>query len=121
MAIPEPMLSTRAATWPAQGDWMMEPKWDGFRLLVAIGERARIRAWSRRGASLGDRLGSLLAPLAGAPRGTVFDAELVALSCREGRAVQDFAAVCRATLRGDVAAAGKLHLVAFDLLEGRRR
>ena len=117
MAIPEPMLSTRAATWPAQGDWMMEPKWDGFRLLVEIGDHARIRAWSRRGTSLGDRLGSLLAPLAEAPRGTVFDAELVALSCQDGRAVQDFAAVCRATLRGDVAAARKLHVVAFDLLE----
>jgi ATP-dependent DNA ligase len=36
MPIPEPMLSTRAATWPAQGDWSMEPKWDGFRLLVVI-------------------------------------------------------------------------------------
>jgi ATP-dependent DNA ligase len=32
MPIPEPMLSTRAAAWPSQGDWMMEPKWDGFRL-----------------------------------------------------------------------------------------
>jgi ATP-dependent DNA ligase len=111
------MLSTPAATWPAHGDWIMEPKWDGFRLLVAIGDRARIRAWSRRGTSLSDRLGSLLAPLAEAPPGTVFDAELVALSCRDGRAVQDFAAVCRATLQGDAAAAGKLHLVAFDLLE----
>jgi bifunctional non-homologous end joining protein LigD len=117
MPIREPMLSTRAATWPAHGDWMMEPKWDGFRLLVAIGDHARIRAWSRRGTSLGDRLGSLLAPLAQAPRGTVFDAELVALSSQDGRVVQDFAAVRRATLQGDVAAARKLHLVAFDLLE----
>jgi bifunctional non-homologous end joining protein LigD len=117
MAIPEPMLSTRASTWPATGDWMMEPKWDGFRLLVAIDHRGRIRAWSRRGTSLGDRLDSLLAPLAEAPRGTVFDAELVALSCQAGRAVQDFAAVCRATLQGDVAATRKLHVVAFDLLE----
>jgi ATP-dependent DNA ligase len=117
MAIPEPMLSTRAATWPAQGDWMMEPKWDGFRLLVQIDRHACIRAWSRRGTSLGDRLGSLLAPLAEAPGGTVFDAELVALSCRDGRAVQDFAAVRRATLQSDAAAARKLHLVAFDLLE----
>ncbi len=50
-------------------------------------------------------------------RGTVFDAELVALSSRDGRAVQDFAAVCRAALQADAAAAGKLHLVAFDLLE----
>jgi ATP-dependent DNA ligase len=111
------MLSTRAVTWPAQGGWIMEPKWDGFRLLVEVDQHARIRAWSRRGASLGDRLGPLLAPLAEAPRGTVFDAELVALSPRDGRAVQDFAAVRRATLQGDAAAARKLHLVAFDLLE----
>ena len=117
MAVPEPMLSTRASAWPAQGDWMMEPKWDGFRLLVAIDLHGRMRAWSRRGTSLGDRLGSLLEPLAESPRATVFDAELVALSSREGRAVQDFAAVCRATLQADAAAAGKLHLVAFDLLE----
>jgi len=101
VVIPEPMLSTRAATWPAQGDWRMEPKWDGFRLLVAIDSGGRIRAWSRRGASLGDRLGALLPPVAGAPRGSVFDGELVALSSCDGRAVQDFAAVCQAVLRGD--------------------
>src|SRR5689334_13838631 len=117
MSIPEPMLSTRAATWPVHGDWMMEPKWDGFRLLVAIDKRGRMRAWSRRGATLGDHLGSPLEPLADVPRGTVFDAELVALSSRDGRVVQDFAAVCRATLQGDASAATKLHLVAFDLLE----
>jgi ATP-dependent DNA ligase len=117
MAIPEPMLSSRATTWPANGDWIMEPKWDGFRLLVAIDRHGRTRAWSRRGASLGDRLGSLLEPLAAAARGAVFDGELVALSSRDGRAVQDFAAVCRAALQADGAAARKLHFVAFDLLE----
>ncbi|MFZ0088143.1 MAG: hypothetical protein WAL63_01460 [Solirubrobacteraceae bacterium] len=117
MAIPEPMLSTRAAAWPSQGGWMMEPKWDGFRLLVSIDDHGGMRAWSRRGTSLGGRLDSLLAPLAGSPRGTVFDAELVALSSRDGRAVQDFAAVCRATLQADTAAASKLHVVAFDLLD----
>ncbi len=111
------MLSTRAATWPAQDDWAMEPKWDGFRLLVAINQHGRVRAWSRRGASLGDRLGALLEPLAEAPRGSVFDGELVALSSLDGRAVQDFTAVCRAALRADAVAASKLHLVAFDLLE----
>ncbi len=117
MAIPEPMLSTRAETWPAQGGWMMEPKWDGFRLLVAIDPDGRTRAWSRRGTSLGDRLGSLLDRLSDAPRGSVFDAELVALSSRDGGVVQDFAAVCRAALQADAAAAEQLHLVAFDLLE----
>ena len=117
MAIPEPMLSTRAQTWPAQGDWMMEPKWDGFRLLVAVDRDGRTRAWSRRGVSLSDRLGTLLDPLAVVPHGSVFDAELVALTCRNDVVVQDFASVCRAALQGDVAASSKLHLVAFDLLE----
>jgi DNA ligase-1 len=86
-------------------------------LLVAIDKQGRVRAWSRRGASLGDRLGSLPNPLAEAPRGSVFDGELVALSSRDGRVVQDFAAVCRATLQGDAAASSRLHVVAFDLLE----
>ena len=117
MATPEPMLSTRAQKWPADGGWMMEPKWDGFRLLAAVDRNGRTRAWSRRGASLGDRLGSLLQPLVAVPPGSVFDAELVALTSRNGAVVQDFSAVCRATLRGDAAAARKLHLVAFDLLE----
>ncbi len=66
---------------------------------------------------LGDRLGLLLEPLAQAPPGSVFDGELVALTSREDRVVQDFTAVCRATLQRDAAAARKLHLVAFDLLE----
>src|ERR1700729_2370692 len=79
--------------------------------------RGRVRAWSRRGASLGDRLGALLEPLGDAPRGTVVDGELVALSSQDGRAVQDFTAVCRAALQADAAAVSKLHLVAFDLLE----
>jgi ATP-dependent DNA ligase len=59
----------------------------------------------------------LLEPLAEASRGSIFDGELVALSSQDGRAVQDFAAVCRATIQADAAAATKLHLVAFDLLE----
>jgi ATP-dependent DNA ligase len=96
---------------------MMEPKWDGFRLLVAVDRNGRIRAWSRRGASLGGRLGSLLEPLAAVPRGSVFDTELVALTSQNGVVVQDFAGVCRAALQADAVAAGKLHLVAFDLLE----
>ena len=96
---------------------MMEPKWDGFRLLVAVDRNGRTRAWSRRGASLGDRLGTLLVQLAAVPRGSVFDAELVALTCRNDLVVQDFASVCRAVLHADVAASSKLHLVVFDLLE----
>ena len=111
------MLSTRAAVWPAHGDWVMEPKWDGFRLLVAIDSKGRIRAWSRHGASLTEPLDGLLEPLLHALRDSIFDAELIALSSRNRSAVQDFSAVCRATLQGNTAAAKQLQLVAFDLLE----
>jgi hypothetical protein len=50
------------------------------------------------------------------PAGTVIDGELVALTERDGRPAQNFAAVCRAVLNRDVQAAGLLHYVAFDLL-----
>ena len=40
--------------------WVLEPKWDGFRLLVSITDGGRIRAWSRHGTSLGARLGELI-------------------------------------------------------------
>jgi ATP-dependent DNA ligase len=83
----------------------------------AVGQQGRVRAWSRRGTSLGGHLDSLLAPLAEGPRGTIVDGELVALSSCDGRAVQDFGAVCRAVLHADAVAASKFHLVAFDLLE----
>ena len=46
----------------------------------------------------------------------MFDGELVAIAERDGRPVQDFAMVGRAVLRGDVAAAGQLRFVGFDLL-----
>jgi ATP-dependent DNA ligase len=84
---------------------------------VAVDRNGRTCAWSRGGASLGDRLGTLLDPLETVPHGSIFDAELVALACRNSLVVQDFASVCRAALRADVAASTKLHLVAFDLLE----
>jgi ATP-dependent DNA ligase len=60
MAIPEPMLSRRALVWPADGKWVLEPKWDGFRLLVSIDGHGCVRAWSRRGVSLSERLAGLL-------------------------------------------------------------
>ena len=111
------MLSARAAVWPTDGDWAMEPKWDGFRLLVEIDSAGRIRAWSRHATSLTEHLDGLLEPLLHAPRASILDAELIALSSRNHGVVQDFAAVRRATLQGNAAAARQLQLVAFDLLE----
>ena len=74
--------------------WVLQPKWDGFRLLIDVGTGGRVRGWSRHGTDLTGRLGSLLAhPVA---PGTTFDGELVAVSERDGEPTQDFAAVTRA-------------------------
>lgn len=32
MSPPEPMLSFSARRWPEGGEWVLQPKWDGFRL-----------------------------------------------------------------------------------------
>jgi bifunctional non-homologous end joining protein LigD len=116
MSPPEPMLSCSARRWPEGGEWVLQPKWDGFRLLIEVGDDRRVRAWSRHGTSLNARLGGLAVAFAEAPSGSVFDGELVVLSERGGRPVQDFAAVCRAVLRGDAGAADDLRFVGFDVL-----
>ena len=116
MSAPEPTLSCSARRWPEGGGWVLEPEWDGFRLLVEVGDDRRVRAWSRHGTSLTPRLGALTAAFAEAPPGSIFDGELVVVTERGGRPVQDFAAVCRAVLRGDATAAEDLRFVGFDVL-----
>jgi DNA ligase 1 len=111
------MLSASSRAWPTGEDWVLQPKWDGFRLLIAIDTRGRVRAWSRHGTSLTARLSELLAPFAHVPAGSVFDGELVAIAERTSRPVQDFAAVGRAIFGGAPTAAAQLRFVAFDLLE----
>jgi bifunctional non-homologous end joining protein LigD len=116
MGAPEPMLSTAIRSWPEGGDWLLEPKFDGFRVLIEVAGDRRVRAWSRHGTNLTESVGDLLRAFDAVPAGTVIDGELVALTERDGRPTQNFAAVCRAVLNRDVEAAGLLHYVAFDLL-----
>jgi ATP-dependent DNA ligase len=110
------MLSSSIRRWPTGGEWVMQPKWDGFRLLVDVDRGGRLRAWSRHGTNLTARLGSLLECFGAAPPDTVFDGELVALSDCDGSPVQDFATVTRAVFTGNPAATERLRFVAFDLL-----
>lgn len=110
------MLSVSARGWPDGGRWVLQPKWDGFWLLIDVGPGGEVRGWSRRGADLTARLGSLLAPFSEVAPGTTFDGELVAVGERGGRAAQDFAAVTRAVFTGHPEATGRLRFVAFDLL-----
>ena len=116
MAAPQPMLGVSARRWPEGGRRVLQPKWDGFRLLVDVGAGGEVRGWSRQGADLTARLGSLLAPFADVAPGTTFDGELVAVGERDGQPVQDFAAVTRAVFTGRPIAADRLQFVAFDLI-----
>ena len=110
------MLSVSARRWPDGGRWVLQPKWDGFRLLVDVSPAGEVRGWSRHGTDLTARLGSLLAPFTDVAPGTTFDGELVAVSERDGKPTQDFAAVTRGVFTGKPAAMDRLRFVAFDLL-----
>jgi ATP-dependent DNA ligase len=110
------MLSVSARRWPDGGRWVLQPKWDGFRLLVDVDAGGQVRGWSRQGADLTARLGSLLAPFAEVGPGTTVDGELVVVGERDGEPAQDFAAVARAVFTGRSIATDRLQFVAFDLL-----
>ena len=113
---PTPMLATAIRDWPEGRGWVLEPKYDGYRLLVETRPGGRVCAWSRHGTSLTEPLRELLAPLAALGAGWVFDGELIALSDHGGQPVQDFAAVGRAVFGRHGDAGARLHYVAFDLL-----
>lgn len=73
MPAPEPMLSSAARQWPAGGGRVLQSKWDGFRLLVNVDAHQRVRAWSRHGTNLTDRLGPLPEVFADVPAASTFD------------------------------------------------
>lgn len=110
------MLSNTGDYWPASEDWVQQVKWDGFRLLVEVTRSGVVRAWSRHGTSLTDRVPDIVEAFGDAAPGTVVDGELVATAEVHGHPVQDFAAVRRAVFNADRTAAARLTFVAFDLL-----
>ena len=110
------MLSVSAGRGPEGRRWVLQPKWDGFRLLIETRAGGEVRGWSRHGTDLTARLGSLLAPFTEVAPGTTFDGELVAVSERDGKPTEDFAAVTRAVFTGQPAATDRLRFVAFDVL-----
>ncbi|SRR5579875_279810 len=72
-----PMLSRRIAEIPARGDWIFEPKWDGFRALVFRGAD-EVVIQSRDAKSLNRYFPELLEPIrAQIPPRCVLDGEVV--------------------------------------------
>jgi ATP-dependent DNA ligase len=114
----EPMLAKVAEALPAEGDWLFEPKWDGFRAIVF--RRARretaiqsrdLRDFDRYFPELHDALAERL------PAGSIVDGEIVIV----GAGGLDFDALQlrlhpAASRVAKLAAATPASFVAFDLL-----
>ena len=60
------------------GDWLFEPKWDGWRCIAAV-RQGRTRLLSRNGNDLTARFPSVSDTLGQLPDGTLVDGELVVL------------------------------------------
>src|SRR6202008_962803 len=95
------MRSSSSRHWPDGGEWVLQPKWDGFRLLVDVDGRGDVRTWSRHGTVLTAPLRVPPPPFGGGPRAPLFAGEVVPIGERGGQAVQDFAPVPRAVFPGD--------------------
>jgi len=102
-----PQLASLTERLPAGPEWLFEPKWDGYRAIVAVsGGEARLT--SRNGKDLTERFHDVARAAAQAVRtpSAVLDGEVVALD-------EHGTARFEALQRGS----GPLVLMAFDLLE----
>lgn len=114
------MLAAPTASSQLPTGWAAEPKWDGFRAVLACGADEKVRLVSRRGGSLAESFPDIVNAALALPSGlvnVVFDGELVIWN--EGRL--DFKLLLRRHgRRGSavraLAAQHPAHYVAFDLL-----
>ncbi len=104
----QPMLASSSAPRQLTGRWVLEPKFDGWRVIVAVD--GDVRVWTRRGHDLTERLPELT------PLGDLFttrvvlDGELVA---GQGRAGDFYGVLPRVAARNRPV---PLTFVAFDVL-----
>ena len=79
----EPMLAKIAEALPAEGDYLFEPKWDGFRALVFRGARRETAIQSRDLRDFDRYFPELHAALAERlPPGCIVDGEIVVVGAR---------------------------------------
>lgn len=77
MHIPEPMLAAPVNEWALDGRTAAEPKWDGFRAILARYEDGTVLVRSRRGTDMTQFFPEISGPLARLPGPAILDAELV--------------------------------------------
>jgi ATP-dependent DNA ligase len=115
--VPEAMLCSPTRAIERSDGWVLQPKWDGWRMLV-MPRPAGVSAFTRHGTAITDRLSPELRAALAALRstGAVLDGELVCLGAGAAGPTADFAAL-GAALRSRDRAGAQLLYVAFDLLE----
>lgn len=105
-----PQLVTLVNKPPAAGDWLVETKWDGFRLLADL-DRGRVRLRSRNNLDWTARLPHVAQAIEALPVASArLDGELV---CLDRHGVSDFDALEAALERGDDS---RLSYAVFDLV-----
>lgn len=118
----EPMLARSTdhlpEPGPRSGQWLMEPKWDGYRAIALVHEDASVQITSRHGTDLTDAFPEIVGALYSTlPPGTVVDGEIV----RWTGGKLDFSALQHryANRRNarDLARSKPAHLIVFDILE----
>jgi bifunctional non-homologous end joining protein LigD len=107
----EPQLATLVDEVPPGSSWMHEIKYDGYRLLISVGDGVAT-AWTRKGLDWSDKFKALVKAAAKLPAGCLIDGEAVAID-DEGRPSFQ---LLQSTLKGGSA---NLAFYAFDLLIDR--
>ena len=105
----EPQLATLVDEAPAGSGWIHEYKYDGYRLLLAVGDGAAT-AWTRTGKDWSDKFKPLVKAAARLPAGCLIDGEVVALDAKDRPSFQ----LLQSTLKEEAGA--NLVFYAFDLL-----
>jgi hypothetical protein len=95
----------RSAPLPTGGDYMFEPKWDGFRARISTVDGVTVRSRRRWDMT------HLVRELAGLPAGRVYDGEVIALG-EDG--LPRFPRLCQRMLAGHHEI--PVMFIAFDLL-----
>ncbi|WP_114227014.1 MULTISPECIES: DNA ligase D [Sphingomonas] len=110
-----PQLATLVDEVPTGNEWLHEYKYDGYRLLLSVGDGAAL-AWTRNGKDWSDYFAPLVKAAAALPPGCLLDGEAVALDEAGKPSFQ----LLQATLKPKAGAPPPdLAYYAFDLLVDR--
>jgi bifunctional non-homologous end joining protein LigD len=111
-AFEQPQLATLVDEVPTGNSWIHEYKYDGYRLLLAVGD-GLATAWTRNGKDWSDKFKALVKAAAKLPAGCLLDGEAVAIDENGKPSFQ----LLQSTLKESKGA--NLVFYAFDLLVDR--